>query len=298
MNVRQTKVVCIINPTAGTRRDVRRVVEQVLQTSGVDFVFCETQTAGHAFLLAQEAVASEAGCVIGIGGDGTLNEVARALVDTGVPLGIIPVGSGNAFARALHISTSPRKACVQLLGADVKRLDVGTVEDEVFLSTAGVGLDAEVAWKYGARKGKRRGLIPYMKLTLGAIRQYEPKPLRLILDDDFELTCCPSILVVANTAQYGNGVIIAPGANAEDGLLDVRVIEPKSTFSMAIHGWRLFSGSIDQMPGVKRFQAQKVRVEREMSGYYQFDGEALDGAAELTFSVKKRALSVLVPKGQ
>jgi len=76
------------------------------------------------------------------------------------------------------------------------------------------------------------------------------------------------------------------------------VIEPKSTFSMAIHGWRLFSGSIDQMPGVKRFQAQKVRVEREMSGYYQFDGEALDGAAELTFSVKKRALSVLVPKGQ
>jgi len=296
MGINLAKVVCIMNPTAGTRRQVRLVVEKELEAAGVDYVFCETQFAGHAFQLATEAVDSKAGVVIGIGGDGTLNEVARALVDTPVPLGVIPVGSGNAFARALNISTVPQKACGQLLEADVKRLDVGLVEDELFLSTAGVGIDAEVAWQYAARKGKRRGLIPYLMLTFKVIRQYEPKALRLFLDDQQAITCCPLVLVIANTAQYGNGVIIAPGAQAEDGILDVRVIEPKSLFSTVLHGWRLFTGSIDRMPGVRQFQAQKIRIERDEANYYQFDGEALKGPAVLNLSVKEHALSVLVPK--
>jgi diacylglycerol kinase (ATP) len=295
MGANLTNVVCIMNPTAGTRRQVRLAVEQEMVAAGIDYAFYETQAAGHAFQLATEAVADQAGVVIGIGGDGTLNEVARALVDTEVPLGMIPVGSGNAFARALKISTVPQKACRQLLEANVKRLDVGWVENELFLSTAGVGIDAEVAWQYAARKGKRRGLIPYLMLTFQVIRQHKPKSVRLFLDDQPAITCCPMVLVLANTAQYGNGVIIAPGAHAEDGLLDVRVIEPKSLFSTVIHGWRLFTGSIDRMPGVRRFQAQQIRIERDEADYYQFDGEALSGSAVLNFSVKQKALSVLVP---
>ena len=296
MGANLANVVCIMNPTAGTRRQVRLAVEKELEAAGVDFVFSETQAAGHAFQLATEAVVAEAGVVIGIGGDGTLNEIARALVGTDVPFGLIPVGSGNAFARALNISTVPQKACRQLLEADVKRLDVGMVEDELFLSTAGVGVDAEVAWQYAARKSKRRGLIPYLMLTFQVLHQYKPKPLRLFLDDEQAIVCCPLVCVVANTAQYGNGVIIAPGAHAEDGVLDVRIIEPKSLLSTAMHGWRLFTGSIDQMPGVRRFQAQEIRIERDEAGYYQFDGEALSGPTTLNFSVKSNALSVLVPK--
>lgn len=286
-----------MNPAAGTRKEVRQVVERALQESGADFRFCETEAAGHGFQLAQEALAAGASCVIGIGGDGTLNEVARALVGKDVPFAMIPVGSGNAFARALGISVSPHKACQQLLEADVTCVDVGTVEDQIFLSTAGVGLDAEVAWQYAARKGKRRGLIPYVLLTLRVVRQYVPQTVRLFIDDGPEKIFRPSIVVVANTAQYGNGVTIAPGASAEDGVLDVRVIEPKSLLSMAIHGRRLFNGTIDQMPGVTRFQARTVRVEREKVGHYQFDGEALNGAAQLSFGVKEQALLVLVPKG-
>ena len=296
MGVNLANVVCIMNPTAGTRRQVRLAVEQELETAGVDFVFYETQAAGHAFQLAKDAVVAAAGVVIGIGGDGTLNEVARALVNRQVPLGLIPVGSGNAFARALNISTVPQKACRQLLAADVKRLDVGMVEDEIFLSTAGVGIDAEVAWLYAARKGKRRGMIPYLMLTLQVIRQYKPKPLKLFLDDQQAIACCPLGVVVANTAEYGNGVIIAPGAHAEDGVLDVRIIEPKSLLSIAMHGWRLFMGSIDEMPGVRQFKAQKVRIERDVADYFQFDGEARRGPTTLNFTVKPKALSVLVPK--
>jgi YegS/Rv2252/BmrU family lipid kinase len=292
------KMVCIMNPAAGTRRGVRQTVEQALSGAAVDFVFHETRCAGHAFQLAQEAIALKAGSVIGIGGDGTLNEVAKALVNTQVPLGVIPVGSGNAFARALKISTIPKKACCQLLNALPRRLDVGMVESDVFLSTAGVGLDAEVARGFAARKGKRRGLMPYVMLALNAIQKSEREPLRLIWDDHHELVCRPLGLVVANTAQYGNGAIIAPGACPNDGLLDVCVIEPTSSLSMMIHARRLFTGSFHQMPGVRRFQVRKIRVERVVPGYYQCDGEALEGPAHLNFEVKPEALSVLLPNRQ
>mgnify|MGYP004005913427 CR=1 FL=1 len=298
MDAHLAKPFCIMNPAAGTRKEVRRVVENVLQASGADFRFHETEAAGHGYKLTQDALAAEASCVIGIGGDGTLNEVARALVGGDIPFGMIPVGSGNAFARALGVSVSPHKACEQLLDAKIKCLDVGTVEEQIFLSTAGVGLDAEVAWQYGARKGKRRGLIPYVQLTLNIVRQYTPETVRLIIDDGPEMVFCPSIVVVANTAQYGNGAIIAPGASAEDGVLDVRVIEPKSLLSKAIHGRRLFDGTIDHMPGVTCFQARTVRVEREGAGHYQFDGEALEGTAQLHFGLKEKALSVMVPRGR
>lgn len=295
MNAHLAKTVCIMNPAAGTRKQVRQVVEQVLHGASVDFTFCETQAAGHAFQLAQEAVAVGATSVVGIGGDGTLNEIARALVGTDVSFGVVPVGSGNAFARALNISISPQKACEQLLGARTMRLDVGTVEDEIFLSTAGVGVDAEVAWQYGTRHGKRRGLIPYVMLTLAVLRHYQPKPVTLILDETRELSFCPLIVAVANTAQYGNGVVIAPGALADDGVLDVRVIEPKGWFSMVAQGMGLVMGAIDKMSGVHAFKAKQVRIEREDVGHYQFDGEALEGHGQLNFGVKAKALSVLVP---
>ena len=297
MNAHLGKTVCIMNPAAGTRKAVRQGVERVLHGADVDFTFCETQAAGHGFQLAQEAIEAQAQCVVGIGGDGTLNEIARALVDTDVAFGMIPVGSGNAFARALNISTSPQRACEQLLAAQATRLDVGTVEDEIFLSTAGVGADAEVAWQYGKRQGKRRGLIPYVKLTLQVLRQYHPQPVTLILDETQELSFCPLIVAVANTAQYGNGVVIAPGALANDGVLDVRVIESLGTLSLARQGMGLVRGAIDKMPGVHAFQAKTIRIEREAQGHYQFDGEALLGQAQLNFGIREKALSVLVPNG-
>lgn len=285
-----------MNPAAGTRKQVRRVVEQVLHDAQIDFVFFETQAAGHGFNLAQEALRQGATCVVGIGGDGTLNEIARALVDTEVAFGMVPVGSGNAFARAFHISTVPQKACKQLLQAVVTRLDVGTVEEDIFLSTAGVGVDAEVAWQYGARKGKRRGLMPYVMLTLNVLRQYRPRSVRLVLDDGPERVFCPLIVAIANTAEYGNGVVIAPGAVANDGLLDVRVVEPQSKWMMLVQGLGLISKAIDKMPGVHAFKAQKIEVIREDVGHFQFDGEALEGRTHLTFGIKHKALSVLLPR--
>lgn len=284
-----------MNPAAGTRKQVRRVVEQVLQAAGLNFTFAETQAAGHAVTLAQEAASNGVDAVIAIGGDGTINEVSRGLLDTDVTLGVIPVGSGNAFARVLGISRKPEEACKQFLNASMKRLDVGVVEDEIFLSTAGVGLDAEVAWQYAGRKGKRRGLFPYVMLTLTLGKCYTPRSMRVILDGKEAISCRPHIVVVANTSQYGNGVVIAPGAVADDGVLDVLVFEPRSLLSIVLHAWRLFSGSIDQMPGVRRFGAQHVCIEREAGGYFQFDGEALNGPDALRFEVKPSALSVWVP---
>ena len=290
-----SKPVCIVNPIAGRGRRARAIVEKALRAAGIDPILHETRAKGHGFELALQALETGATCVIAAGGDGTLNEVAGALVDNRVPLGVIPMGSGNAFARAWKISLNPSNACHQLVSSAILAMDVGVVEGHLFLSTAGLGLDAEVARRYAARTGKRRGLIPYVTQTLSALVACEPCPVRLIVDDRATSDCRPLLLVVANTANYGSGAVIAPGADPCDGLLSVRVFEPRNLWSLAINARRLFTRSIDRMPGVSGFEARSLRVERSEPGYLQCDGEAQLGPAHLQFGVKPGALHVLVP---
>lgn len=254
-----------------------------------------TESAGDATRLAEDGVASGCDAVVAVGGDGTLNEVGRALIGTGVPMGVIPTGSGNALARALGISLDRRIACKQLSAGRVRSIDVGRFGCETFLSTAGAGLDAVVCRRFNHRSG-RRGILPYIRHSVGGFLSYKAEPVRIYLDGSEEgIEIRPTLLTVANTPTFGYGATIAPGASPDDGFLDVVVVEGMTVFRAASNAHRLFNGTFDRAPGVTMYRVKHLRIEREEPGVIQVDGETREGGATLDVSVVPGGLQVIVP---
>lgn len=253
-----------------------------------------TERAGHATEIARAGLAEGVDTVVAVGGDGTLNEVGRALAGSDVPVGIIPAGSGNALARCLGIPLDPAEACGVLLDGAERAIDVGSFGDEMFLSTAGIGLDAEVCWRFN-EVASRRGLLTYLSEAVKAVFGYEPCPVRLFLDEGDVIEASPSLLTVANTPAFGYGAMIAPGAEPDDGVLDVCIVEDLTVLRAALNAHRLFNGTFDRTHGVSRYRAKHIRIKRETPGRIQVDGESREGAATLDVSVVKGGLRVVVP---
>jgi len=295
MIARFSHVLYIMNPRAGVQRNMGERVVAACEKAEMDFAIEVTQHAGHATELAAGASENGFDLVVAIGGDGTINEVARALINTEMPMGIAPSGSGNAFARALNISFDPSIACEAFAEPDIRKLDVGRVGKALFLSTAGVGLDAEVAQQYANRTGQR-GLLPYVMLTLQSFFTFQPQSLRLALDDGEEIERRPFIVAIANTSQYGSWVTIAPGAVPDDGLLDVCVFTRPGWIRLALNAHRLFNGTFDRMPGVEMFRAKKISITRQEPDWFQFDGEVERGDEQLIFEVLPQALTMVLPR--
>ena len=296
MTSRVSNIRFIVNPAAGNRqRDIDSVIRDALRGSGVAFEIAHTTYPGHATELARAAAGEGVECVAAVGGDGTINEVGSGLVGTETALGIVPVGSGNALARGLGVPIQPHRALSVLIGAWTQWIDAGRIGERVFFSTAGVGLDAEVSWRYNRRHGGRRGFLPYAIFTLGAFCSYRPEAVQLTLADGTGLQARPIILTVANTSQFGNGATIAPAARPDDGLLDLCIIENAGLPKMLWHARRLFTGAIDRMPGVRFYQTTAVHIERPRPGRLQLDGEALESDATLNVEIVPHALRIALP---
>lgn len=210
----------IVNPAAGKRRRVD--LPALVRASGLAADCIATEHPGHAETLARDAAAAGARIVVAAGGDGTVNEVARGLIGSDAALGIVPLGSGNGLARHLKLPLDPRGALSRLARPEVTRIDVGRINRRLFVCTAGIGFDAEVARRFAL--GRRRGLRGYAAATLRAYRAWRPAKVELgiggrtIADDCW-------LLAFANASQYGNNARIAPHANLGDGLLDLCLID-------------------------------------------------------------------------
>ena len=294
MNARFSRVLGIANPQAGVRR-VRSCAIAACERAGLDFVIADTQYPGHATQLAARASEEGFDLVVAIGGDGTINEVGRALVHTEMPLGIVPAGSGNAFARELKLSLNPTEACEAFVRPRIRQIDAGRAGDALFFATAGIGLDAEVARRYAHRAG-RRGFLPYVLLTARVLPWFQPEGLRLKLNGDPEIERRPLFVAIANMSQFGGGATIAPRAAPDDGELDVCVFTHPGWIRMALNTHRLFNNTFDHMPGVEMFRAKKIRIAREKCDWFQFDGEVAKGPRELAFEILPKALKVVVPE--
>jgi YegS/Rv2252/BmrU family lipid kinase len=215
-------IVVIINPISGPKRRGTgthrvEVAERTLARLGVKGEVRVTERGGHAHELSLEAAASGADLVIGWGGDGTINEVARALVqhgDAGVPtaaLGIVPGGSGNGLARELGIPFDPAQAIERAVRAKARVIDAGQLGEHLFFNVAGIGLDAHVAALVTTRI-RHRGLLPYLKASAGDLLHYQPIEYSLVVDGAAAETTA-LVLAFANSRQWGFGAQIAPGAD-------------------------------------------------------------------------------------
>ncbi len=290
------RVVCIINPRAGRHPNPGSVIaglRRVAGRHGWELRTVTTEGPGEATQIARSLI-PESDVIVAAGGDGTVHEVSAALVGTQVPLAVIPCGSGNGFARSFRIPLDPLRAIDSLVDSEQISVDVGTVEDRHFLATAGIGLDAEISRRFAAGN-HGRGIWPYFRHGFAAWLTYCPQEVT-IQSSDMPLVARPLVLAVANTEQYGGGAKIAPGASPSDGLLNITIVEVSSFLRLLITLPRLFTGSLDRSPLVRRMTATEFTIRREEPGPYHADGEPFNGPAVLHFSVVPHALRLLVPR--
>lgn len=288
-------VVVIVNPIAGgcTSRRARTRVTQAraalaaLSERGEVFV---TERPGHGRVLAAQAVGRGARLVIAWGGDGTVHEVASALVGSATALGFVRSGSGNGLARALGVARAPSQAIHEACRAVAHRIDVGQCCGEPFFNLAGVGLDAEVARLFDEAGPSERGLCAYVRIAARQLVQYKATPYRV----NGHRTRPALLITVANASQFGNGATIAPTASVVDGLLDVVVFEELSRCRTICALPRLFTGGIAKVRGVSIQKLASVTIEHERPLTYHLDGEPRHGLTRLELTVRQAALQVCV----
>jgi diacylglycerol kinase (ATP) len=250
-----------------------------------------TERPGHARELAKAAVKRGVRLVMAWGGDGTINEVASALAFDEVPLGIVPGGSGNGLARELGVDLRPARAIADALAAEPRPMDVGELDGHLFFNIAGIGLDAYVAWRFSTHH--RRGLVGYVTITGRALATYVPKQYRIAHAGE-TIDARAVLVTIANSAQFGNGARIAPGAKLDDGLLDLVVLEERSRLATLGQLPRLFNGTVERIGGCTVRQIQGVTIESEEPMLYHVDGEPIQGGTELRARVHPGALRVAV----
>ena len=293
MNLERVKFVH--NPKSGLLRSpfiIRKAIEALLSDAPFDWDFVETEHRGHAFELARQAVEQGYDAVVGVGGDGTVNEIGSALLHTDTALGIVPIGSGNGLARGVGIPVSIRKSVRLLFEGDIRAIDAGKIEDKYFFTVTGVGLDAIIGKLFDDQN--LRGPLPYFTIGFREFLFYRPEV--FILRFNGRQIAAPALLVsIANQKGWGNGAVIAPYAEPDDGLLDICIIHRVNLAYALYHFPKIFTGKIDKIRKYERYQAREVEIIRERPGPFHYDGEPEDADVKLKVSVVPRALKIIAP---
>lgn len=293
------RIFIIINPVSGPKRRGTGAERVELATRALEQLHVQgeirlTERAGHAHELALEAATAGADLVIGWGGDGTINEVARALVQrdesgAAVPaLGIIPGGSGNGLARELKIPFDPARAIEHALRSQARHIDVGELGEHLFFNVAGIGLDAHVAALVTTRV-RHRGFIPYFSATAGDLIRY--RPLDYTIEVGGETKRVTALLVAfANSKQWGFGAQIAPRSSLHDGLLDLVIVQDRGFLGNTARVPALFLGRADRAPGVDTRRVREATIRSRQPMLFHVDGEAKQASDTLIARVHPRAL--------
>jgi YegS/Rv2252/BmrU family lipid kinase len=253
-----------------------------------------TERPGHAHELTKAAIRRRARLVLAWGGDGTINEVASALAFDDVPLGIVPSGSGNGLATELGIDPQPEKAIASALQAVPRLIDLGEIGGRLFVNVAGIGIDAHVAALFNDRGNVRRGFVTYARITGKALFAYTPRSYRIVADSE-SIETSAVVLTIANGTQYGNNARIAPHAKLDDGLVDLVVVKESSRLRTLLHLPRLFTGTVERMPGCTIRRVQHATIESDEPMTFHVDGESARGGTSLKVRVHPRALWIAAP---
>ncbi|MBQ4520153.1 MAG: diacylglycerol kinase family lipid kinase [Bacteroidaceae bacterium] len=294
MNKKRSAII-IVNPISGTqnKKNVTEKINKYLDKDKYDYRIIPTQHAGHATEIAAQAVAEEIDLVVAVGGDGTINETARALVHTQTTLGIIPCGSGNGLARHLQIPMDVKKAIDIINNGTIEQIDYGRINDIPYFCTCGVGFDAFISMKF-AQAGKR-GIATYIENTLREGLRYEPETYE-IENEDGTMHHKAFLITCANASQYGNNFYIAPNASLCDGLMDVIIMEPFTMLDAPAISFQMMNGTLDQNSKIKTLRCKRLRIHRSKPGVIHYDGDPVMAEADLTVEIIEKGLNVIIGK--
>jgi diacylglycerol kinase (ATP) len=281
----------IVNPISGGKKKHQKIVQLIDSQLDKQIYLPEihyTEYAGHATKIAAEAVKKQIPFVVAIGGDGTVNEVGKALINTQTALGIIPTGSGNGLARELDIPMKPEKAIESLNTPINKQIDVCFVNEIPFFCTAGIGFDAHCAEVFSKKTG--RGLWNYVKVGFTEFWKY--KPLKCVFaGNDYGVFS----ITFGNASQFGNNAYITPTAVIDDGFIDCTIINPPSGWQALRMIAQLFSGNIHSSELSENYRGTKFKLKEEQNFLIHYDGEPLRlNTNELIISILEKSLRVII----
>lgn len=287
----------IVNPksgtSAGSKEKIAAEAAKVLSKAGYTLKTAYTERRGHASELAAAAAKEGVDLVIAAGGDGTVNETARALCFTRTPMAIIPCGSGNGLARHLNIPMNPRKALEVILAGRTETIDFCTANGEPFFCTFGMGFDASVSDRFASRPD-RRGLRNYVRAAIEEFFTYDSEKYTIeteeetLAEDAFIIACC-------NASQYGNNAWIAPRASVTDGLVDITLLRRAGKLRHLLSGLQVMTGSLHPSKKVKQIRTRRLHISRPVAGPSHLDGEVARLGKEIDVECHHDALCVFTP---
>jgi YegS/Rv2252/BmrU family lipid kinase len=297
MNSTAQKVRIIINPKSGLGASMGNLMQTFTEfwdCDGREITYQLTKSAEDGRAKARRAIEEGVDSLIVVGGDGVINSIGAELLDSPVSLGVIPTGSGNGFARHFGINLSPGKAIRQLVHAKPEAIDVGLANGRPFFVTCSMAWDAALVKTF--EKSPVRGILPYVFAAAYELFDYKSERFHVRIDDEPEAVYDhPMLFTVANLTQFGGGARIAPNAKADDGFLWLTAAFRDDVPRLIPNLYKLFDGSLGDVPEVKITPLREMRVRRETGQPIQLDGELVDSPPEVHIQLRPKALNVLVP---
>lgn len=288
------RIAFIINPISGTnnKRNVKSKIENYFSDKDTDINISLTTKAGDAIQFASQFADKGYDAVIAVGGDGTVNEVVNGIKGKSIALGIIPSGSGNGFARHIHIPLRTEKALKVINNFYTTEVDTMTINGRISVNVSGVGFDAMVADKF--QKLSKRGISSYAKIIIQELPKYKAQLYSITIDGK-EIERNAFLISIANSSQFGNNAYISPKASITDGAIDLCIVNKFNKLESPIFAQRVMLGTVDRSKYVEIIRAKKIEIKQE-NNIYHLDGDAMIDGNKLNIEINPGALNMIIPE--
>jgi diacylglycerol kinase (ATP) len=287
------KVLFIVNKYSGKgyEPDLEGRIIETCASHSIECTINYTTGRGHATELAKTAIGNY-DAILAVGGDGTVNEVARALVFSSTPMGILPKGSGNGLARHLHIPLALEQALDSFFNGTLVHMDTFLVNGYLSVNVSGLGFDGHIANLFDGEK--KRGLWGYFKLILQEYFRYA--------EFDWDLHVGKNIthfnsfvIAIANSSQYGNNAFVAPQASVTDGFLNLSLAHKIPLYKGLSFAIRLFTKNLKNSELFESHPIQNVSITSLVPVAFHVDGEPCGYANSFTIEPLPRSLKIIIP---
>lgn len=289
------KILFILNPIAGggKARELEEMIREEMMERGLDYSLKLTQAPNDATRLAEEGVREGYDLIVAVGGDGTLNEIAKAILGRDVSLGMLPGGTGNDMARTLDLSLDPKEALDNILDHQKKTIDVGYVNGELFLNIASTGLDSAVVEGAKKYKEKYQGSTAYSISMLESLFKFRKKPMKIEIDGQLieeEIY----LVAVGNGKTYGGGFKILPMAKLDDGYFHICVVKKlMKPLLLILFPSILFGKHTIFKRYVSVYKAKEVNIITDAELYLNVDGEISRLPEKTNFKLESGKLNIV-----
>jgi len=282
------KIRFIINPISGTGK--QKGIEKYINKYIKDFEIVHTKKSGDATIISKNAAKENIDVVVAVGGDGTVNECLKGLVNTNTALGIIPCGSGNGFAYHVGMQSNIEKAVKQLNNSRIEIIDSCTANGFPFVNVSGIGFDAHIADLFLTLKF--RGVFSYAKLIISEL-SYKAKEYSIFYNN-IERKVKAYMIDFANASQFGNNAKISPRSDFQDGLIDFVIVNNFPKWKIPIIIFMLLTGRLHLSKHVEIIQCEKMTIKSENTNLH-LDGEPIKLSNPVVVTILPKSLKILMP---